>query len=387
MTTTRKKPLSLHEPLFEGNEWKYVKECLDTGWVSSAGKFVDRFEAELARVCATRHAVAVVNGTAALDLALKLVGVEAGDEVLVPSLTFLATINAVAYQGATPVFLDVEEATFGLDPSALESYLSESTRKKDGACVSKKTGRRIAACVPMHALGHPVRLEPLLSACASRGIPVIEDAAEALGSSWRGKPLGSFGKVGTLSFNGNKIATTGGGGALVTNDAELARRAKHLSTQAKADVDAFWHDAVGFNYRLPNVNAAIGCAQLERLESFVDRKRRLAQAYREALEGTPLRLAWEPEGARSNFWLNTLIAPSPEVQARVLKALRARGFGARPLWAPAHLQPMYKDCPRGPLDVTERLWRLSVSLPSSAGLTGADARDVASAALEAAARA
>lgn len=383
MSATRK--LSLHEPVFAGNEWAYVKECLDTGWVSSAGKFVDRFEAELARRSGTKHAVALVNGTAALDLALKILGVKAGDEVLAPSLTFIATINAIAYQGATPLFVDVEETTFGLDPDALEGFLARETEQREGACVRKASGRRIAACVPMHALGHPVRLEPLLAACAKRGIPVIEDAAESLGSTWNGRPLGSFGRVGTLSFNGNKILTTGGGGALVTDDAELARRAKHLSTTAKSDAAAFWHDAVGFNYRLPNINAALGCAQLEALDGFLARKREIASLYRERLAGSNLRLVWEPAGARSNFWLNTVIAPSPESQARVLEALNARGFGSRPLWAPAHRQPMYERCPRAELPVTDRLWRASVSLPSSASLNDDEVAAVAAAARDAAA--
>lgn len=378
------KKLSLHEPVFAGNEWAYVKECLDTGWVSSAGKFVERFESELAKRTGAKYGVAVVNGSAALDLALKILGVKAGDEVLVPSLTFIATVNAVAYQNATPLFLDVEEATFGLDPDALEAYLSRETELRGGACVRKASGRRIAACLPMHTLGHPVRLEPLLAATAKRSIPVIEDAAEAIGSSWKGKPLGSFGRVGILSFNGNKILTTGGGGALVTDDEALARRAKHLSTQAKSDSEAFWHDAVGFNYRLPNINAAIGCAQLEQLDGFLARKRAIAGLYRKHLAGSPLRLVWEPEGAHSNFWLNTVVAASPEAAAKVLKALNAKGFGSRPLWAPAHLQPMYAGAPRADLAVTERLWKTSVNLPSSANLTDDEVAAVADAARQAA---
>lgn len=378
--------LAMHEPVFAGNEWAYVKECLDTGWVSSAGKYVGRFESELARVCGARRAVALVNGTAALDLALKLVGVRAGDEVVVPSLTFIATVNAVAYQGAVPLFADVEEATFGLDPDALADFLARETETRGGACVRKASGRRVAACVPMHALGHPARIDRLLAVCGARGVPVVEDAAEALGSSYRGRPLGSYGRVGTLSFNGNKIATTGGGGALLTDDEALADRAKHLSTQAKADADAFWHDAVGFNYRLPNVNAAIGCAQLEQLAGFVARKREIAALYRRLLDGSRARLAWEPEGARSNFWLDTVIVPGPEAQRRVLGALKEAGFGSRPLWAPAHLQPMFADAPRaGALGTTERLWRTSVSLPSSASLTDAQVSAVARAVAAAAA--
>lgn len=379
------KSISLHEPVFAGNEWAYVKECLDTGWVSSAGRFVDRFEAELARRCGTKHAVALVNGTAALDLALKILGVKAGDEVVAPSLTFIATINTIAYQGAIPLFADVEESTFGLDPDALDLFLSTETEMRDGVCVRKASGRRVAACVPMHALGHPVRIERLLAVCGARGILVIEDAAESLGSSWRGRPLGSFGRVGILSFNGNKIATTGGGGAIITDDESLARRAKHLSTQAKSDTAAFWHDAIGFNFRMPNVNAAIGCAQLEQLDGFTARKREIAALYRRRLEGSPLRVMWEPEGARSNFWLNTVIAPSPEAQARMLKNLNAHGFGSRPLWAPAHRQPMYAECPRAEIEVTDRLWRTSVSLPSSASLTDAEVAAVADVARDAAA--
>ncbi|MBI5597117.1 MAG: LegC family aminotransferase [Elusimicrobia bacterium] len=383
MTTTNKKlSLALHEPRIAGNEWQYVKQCLDTAWVSSVGAFVDRFEAELARRSGTKHAVAVVNGTSALDLSLRVLGVAAGDEVLVPSLTFIATVNAVAYQGATPVFVDAEESTFGMDPGVLEAFFGRETEMRGGACVRKASGRRIAACVPVHALGYPVRIEPLLDSCRRRSVPVLEDAAEALGSTYRGRPLGSFGRLGALSFNGNKILTTGGGGAIVTDDAELAKRARHLSTQAKSDGDAFWHDAVGFNHRLTNVAAAIGCAQLEQLDGFMKRKREVAELYRKLLAGSPLRLAWEPEGARSNCWLNTLIAPTPEDGARVLAALRARGVGARPLWAPAHRQPMYAQSPRaGGLEVTDRLWRCCVSLPSSVSLTDEDVSAVVEIAL------
>ncbi len=380
---TPMKKLSLHEPVFAGNEWAYAKECLDTGWVSSAGAFVERFEEDLARRCGTRHAVALVNGTAALDLAFKILDVNVGDEVLVPSLTFIATVNAIAYQRAVPLFLDVEATTCGLDPEALEAFLVRETQQHGTVCVRKASGRRIAACVPMHALGHPVRLEPLLASCLARGIPVIEDAAESLGSLWRGRPLGSFGRIGILSFNGNKIMTTGGGGALVTDDAELARRAKHLSTQAKSDADAFWHDAIGHNYRLPNINAALGCAQLEQLDGFVSRKREIAELYRKCFEGSLLRLIWEPAGARSNFWLNTVIAPDPQAQARVLKALNSCGYISRPLWAPAHRQPMYAEFPRADMTVTDRLWRTSVSLPSSANLTDDEVVAVASVAREA----
>lgn len=370
MKTQKKLSLSMHEPVLAGNEWTYVKECLDTAWVSSVGKFVDRFESMLAERCGTKHAVAVVNGTSALDLSLRVLGVRPGDEVLVPSLTFIATVNSVAYNGAAPVFVDVEEATFGMDPDALERFLAAESEVRGGACVRKASGRRIAACVPVHALGYPARMEGILAACSKRGIPVLEDAAEAIGSTYRGRPVGSFGRLAALSFNGNKIITTGGGGAIVTDDPALAKAAKHLSTQAKSDGDAFWHDAVGYNYRLTNVAAAMGVAQLEQLDGFMKRKRQIAELYRKLLAGSPLKLAWEPEGARANSWLNTLIAPTPDAAASVLADLKAAGVGARPLWAPAHRQPMYESAARASdMAVTDRLWRTCVSLPSSANLT------------------
>lgn len=374
---TAAKSVGLHEPVFSGNEWTFVKECLDTGWVSSAGKFVERFEKELSRVCATKHAVALVNGTAALDLGLKLLGVKAGDEVIVPSITFIATVNAVSYQGATPLFIDVDETTCGLNPDALRAFLKKETKRRGKNLIRKASGARIAACVPMHALGHPVRIDEILEVCAEFGIQVFEDAAEALGSSWRGRPLGSFGRLAALSFNGNKIATTGGGGAIVTDDDALAARAKHLSTQAKSDAEAFWHDAVGFNYRLPNINAALGCAQLEQLDRFIRRKREIAQLYREKFSHIDVRLLWEPAGSRSNFWLNTIACSTPERAVEILKNLRSAGFGARPLWAPAHLQPMYAKAPRGDLSATMRLWKTCVSLPSSASLSNEDVSAIA----------
>lgn len=374
---------STHEPCFEGNEWKYVKECLDTGWVSSAGKYVELFEKKAAELSGTRDAVAVVNGTAALQLALQLAGVERGDEVLAPSLTFIATANAVIYRGAVPHFIDIEEATCGLDPDAVLRYLEEKCSLREGRCFNKETGRRVAACVPMHAFGHPVRIDRLVEVCARFAIPVVEDAAEAVGSSYRGKPLGGFGRLGVLSFNGNKIITTGGGGMIVTDDAELARRGRHLSTQAKSDAQAFWHDEVGYNFRLPNINAALGVAQLEQLEGFIARKRRIAQLYRDGLAHAPgVRLLWEPDGARSNFWLNTAIADSPERAQALLKRLNDEGLASRPIWGPCHRQAPLQDFPREDMTVTDRIWSTAFNLPSSASLAQDDVAAVAKTLLE-----
>lgn len=369
--------VGLHEPVFAGNEWRYVKDCIDTRWVSSAGSYVDAFERIVARRMGASHAVAIVNGTAALQLALELVGVGPGDEVIVPSLSFIATAHAVVYRGAVPRFLDVEEATFGLDPARVEEFL-DGCRRRGKALYARDTGRRVAACMPMHALGHPARVDRIASLCKRAGIPLVEDAAEALGTTYRGRAAGSFGAIGVLSFNGNKIVTTGGGGMVVTSNARLAARARHLSTQAKSDARAFWHDAVGYNFRLPNLNAAVGLAQLERLDDLLAAKRRLAGWYREALDEAPgLRLAWEPSGARSNFWLNAIVYTDARRAARVLRALDADGFQARPLWAPCHLQPHLRSNPRGPLDVTEKLWRTTVCVPSSANLTRKTAERIA----------
>ncbi len=373
------KPIySTHEPSFAGNEWKYVKECLDTGWVSTAGRFVDLFERKTAQACGARFAVAVVNGTAALQLALELAGVGPGDEVLVPSLSFIATANAVIYRGAAPHFIDVEEATFGLDPDAVERYLKTNCRRAGKKLVDRKSGRRIAACVPMHAFGHPVRLERLLSVCREFGVPIVEDAAEAVGSLYRGKALGTFGRLGVLSFNGNKIITTGGGGMILTDDEKLATRAKHLSTQAKSDAGAFWHDAVGYNFRLPNINAALGLAQLEQLDRFVEQKRRIAAWYRAALKGVAgVRLLWEPEGARGNFWLNTVIADTPKRAQTLLRRLNEKKLASRPIWGPCHLQKPLAKFPRENLPVTRKLWSTSFNIPSSASLTKDDIAAVA----------
>lgn len=299
---------ALHEPHFSGNEWAYVKECLDTGWVSSVGKFVDRFEHDLAKFTGARHAVAVVNGTAALHICLKLAGVEPGDEVLMQSLTFVATANAVSYCNAIPHFIDVEEKTLGIDADALSEYLGKISEPRGNACFNRLTGRRIRALLPMHTFGHPSNLEGLLAVAKQFHLELIEDAAESLGSYYGDRHTGNFGHLAAFSFNGNKIITTGGGGAIVTNDEALAKQAKHITTTAKLPHRwRFDHDMVGFNYRMPNINAALGCAQIEQLPDFLAAKRQLFARYREAFSGMPgIRVLGEPEASHSNSFVTRL---------------------------------------------------------------------------------
>lgn len=364
--------LALHEPCFAGNEWRYVKECLDTGWVSSVGKFVDRFEEDLAAFTGVKRAVAVVNGTAALHVCLLLAGVKAGDEVLIPALTFIATANAVCYAGAVPHLVDCDARTLGLDPAKLASYLDEAACVRDGACYNRRTGRRIAAVVPMHTFGHPVDLDALSDLCNRFCIPLIEDAAESLGSWYKGRHTGNWGLLSALSFNGNKTITTGGGGAILTNDEELGRLAKHITTTAKVPHRwEFNHDRVGFNYRLPNINAALGVAQLEQLPSFLEAKRALAARYQAALENVSgVSFFTEPAGCRSNYWLNTLLL-EPACAARrdeLLSATNDAGIMTRPAWTLMSRLPMFADAPRMDLSVAQDLERRIINIPSSVEL-------------------
>ena len=362
----------LHEPALNGREWEYVKDCLDTGWVSTTGKYVETFEARLADFTGAKHAIACVNGTAALHAAFVLGGVEAGDEVIMPALTFVGTANAAAMMGAHPHFADAEERTLGIDPARLETHLADIADVSNGVCRNTATGRRIAAVVPMHTFGHPVDLDPLVEICKKYGITLIEDSAESLGSSYKGTHTGNFGRLSVLSFNGNKTVTTGGGGAILTNDDDLAKDARHLTTTAKlAHKWEYRHDRIGFNYRMPNINAAMGCAQLEQLPGFLSNKRKLAQAYEAAfadIEG--VRFFTEPEFATSNYWLNALLLDSDVAQARddVLGLTNDAGFMTRPAWTPMHDLPMYSDCPRMDLGVAEDLARRLINIPSSPGL-------------------
>lgn len=368
------KPVALHEPDFRGTKaWAYVRDCLDTGWVSTAGRWVSRFEQELCTATGAAHAVAVTNGTVALRLGLHLVGVQAGDEVVLPPLSFVATANAVAHLGAVPHFVDVEPGTLGLDPRAVQRRLEAVAELREGVLFNRATGRRIAALLPVHVFGHPVDMPELVAVAEAWGLPVLEDAAEALGS-WRNDThCGLFGAAGCLSFNGNKLITTGGGGALLTNNPELAQRARHLSTTAKVPHPwAFDHDAVGWNDRLPNLNAALGVAQLEDLNRRLKAKRHLAGRYAQALGGLDgVELVPEPADCRSNHWLISLrlTAFDPgEAQSQRLELLEAAhgaGLLLRPAWKPLHQLPMYQACPAGPLKLAEdQAYRL-VNLPSS----------------------
>jgi perosamine synthetase len=365
-------PQALHEPLFRGNEWVYLKKCLDSTYVSSVGEFVDRFEADLAVFTGAKRAVAVVNGTAALQVALRLAGVEAGDEVLLPALTFIATANAVTYCQATPHFVDSEERTLGMDARALREYLLSTTEQSNGFCINRSTGRVIRAMVPMHTFGHPVDIEALLAIAHDFHLQLIEDAAESLGSTIGGRHTGTFGMMGTLSFNGNKTITTGGGGAILTNDIELGTRAKHLTTTAKLPHRwNFLHDEIGYNYRLPNLNAALGCAQLEQLPGFLADKRRLFRRYQAAFDSVQgVRLVAEPAGCSSNYWLQTLLLDESLADHRdaVLTETNDAGLMTRPAWTLMHRMPMYGHAPRAPLTVAESLERRVINIPSSSVL-------------------
>jgi perosamine synthetase len=359
-------------PFLGGNEWKYVKECLDTNWVSSAGAFVERFEREMAAYVGVPHAIATVNGSAALDVALRAVGVGAADEVVLPTLTFIATAGAVVHCGAQPVFLDSEPVSWGLDPHRLDEFLSRECERRDGRVVDRATGRRVAAVLAVHLYGHPCDLDPLLDLCRWWALPLVEDAAESLGALYRGRRVGCDGLVGCLSFNGNKIITSGGGGMVLTRDAAVAARVRKLSTQARSDPLEWVHDEVAFNYRLTNLQAAVGAAQLEQLEDFLDRKRRTAEFYAQALERvdgvTPFR---EAPWARTNWWLPTVLLDErrcPDVRA-LIRQINAEGIEVRPVWHPLHRQPPLRDARTGPIEVADRLWDRGLCLPSSVGIT------------------
>jgi perosamine synthetase len=361
--------VTLHEPSLKGNELAYVTECIETGWVSSVGSFVDRFERDIAAYTGAAHAVVVSNGTSALQIALHLAGVKADDEVLVPALSFVATANAVRHNDAWPHFVDSEARTLGIDPKALGAYLDEASERRDGKLFNRRTGRCISAIVPMHTFGHPVDMPALNQIAKNHGIAIVEDAAESLGSFLDGRHTGNFGVCATLSFNGNKIVTTGGGGAIITDDPELARHAKHITTTAKQPHPwAFFHDEVAYNFRLPNLNAAMGCAQLERIDAFIRAKRELTERYSRAFEGfNGGALFVERQGTHVNYWLQTLIL-SPEFAVQrdeILRAANGAGVMVRPVWELLNGLPMYRDCPGAPTPVAQDLARRILNLPSS----------------------
>ncbi len=365
-------PAALHTPVFEGEEQRNLAACIESTFVSTVGPFVAEFERDLAAYTGARHVVAVASGTAALHAALVTVGVMPGDEVIVPSLTFAATAAAVVHAGAVPHFADSEYDTLGLDAAALRAYLWEHTVHRNGRCVNRRTQRVIRAMVPMHVFGAVAEMPALLAVAREFGLLVVEDAAEALGSTREGRHAGTWGTAGVLSFNGNKIITTGGGGAILTDDAAIAARARHLTTTAR--VPHAWdvvHDAVGWNYRMPNLNAAVGCAQLAQLDGFLSRKRVLHERYRAAFEGmSGVRLLAEPEGTRSNQWLQALLFDDDQAAERDLLLASANADGAqlRPVWTPLHQLAPYRACSAMPLPVATSLGARLVNLPSGAGL-------------------
>lgn len=360
-------------PEIRGNEWKYIKECLDTNWVSSVGSYVDQFERMMAERVGTKYAIATVNGTAALHIALLLAGVQADDEVLISSLTFIAPANAIRYVGAWPVFMDAEPRFLQIDPAGVVDFLDADCRWDGRELRNKRTGRRVSAILPVHILGHPVDLDPILAVAEKYSLPVIEDATEGLGARYRGKSLGSFGHVSCFSFNGNKIITTGGGGMLVTNNAEWAARARYLTTQAKDDPMEYVHSAVGYNYRLTNLLAAMGCAQMEQLDAFVEAKRQIAKRYNESLVSLPgIRLPEEADWAFSTFWMYTVLIDEKQsgIDSRqLLRELNAKKIQSRPLWQPMHRSPAHDPSSSPLCPNSDEVHRQAISLPCSVGLT------------------
>lgn len=360
----------LHAPLFIGNEKKYLNECIDTTFVSSVGKFVDRFEEEMAAYTGAKKAVVCVSGTNALHMAMMLVGVERDDEVLTQALTFIATCNAISYIGAHPVFIDVDMETLGLSPKAVKAWLEKNAELKNGVCYNKKTGRRVKACIPMHTFGHPVKIDELVQICNEWHLELVEDAAESIGSLYKGQHTGTFGKVGAISFNGNKTITTGGGGMLLFQDEELGKLAKHLTTQAKVPHRwAFVHDHIGYNYRMPNINAALGCAQLENLDRYVENKRETAQIYADFFKNIPdITFFTEPENSRSNYWLNVVMLKDKAAQQEFLEYTNDHGVMTRPVWELMNRLEMFKQCETDGLKNTEWLADRIVNIPSSVRL-------------------
>jgi perosamine synthetase len=360
-------------PVVRGNEWNYVKECLDTGWVSSVGSYVDRFENELARRAGTPHAVATVNGTAALHIALLLAGVQPDDEVLVSTLTFVAPANAVRYANAWPVFIDAEPDYWQMDPARVAEFLRGRCEFRDGTLRNRRTGRRVKAIIPVHILGHPADMDPILALAREFGLAVIEDATESLGARYRGRPLGSLGDLGCFSFNGNKIITTGGGGMITTADAAFAKRAKYLTTQAKDDPLEYEHHEIGYNYRLTNLQAAMGCAQLEELDAYIARKRDTARFYRETLAGVPdIECMRQAPWAESIAWMFTIRVDAAEFgmdSRTLLRRLEAARIQTRPLWQPMHRSHAHAGSEVVGGGVAEALCRDCLSLPCSADIT------------------
>jgi perosamine synthetase len=347
--------LALHEPVFLGNEKKYLNECIDSTFVSSVGKFVDQFEDMLAEYTGAKYAIATVNGTAALHIALKLAGVDESSEVITQPLSFIATCNAISYCGAKPVFVDVDRDTMGLSPNSLLMFLKEKTEQRGNECYNKRTGARISSVLPMHTYGRPCRIQKITDICAEYNIPLVEDAAESLGSYYKGQHTGTFGKVGAFSFNGNKTITTGGGGMIVTDDAVLAKKAKHITTTAKVPhAYEFVHDEIGYNYRLPNINAALGCAQMEKLSTILRNKKETASLYQKFFEINEIDFITEPADSQSNYWLNTIAFNNQNDRDDFLKSTNDAGIMTRPIWKLMSKLKMFQNCQCA--DLSNSLW-------------------------------
>ncbi|MFH2065939.1 MAG: LegC family aminotransferase [Pseudomonadota bacterium] len=361
-----KNPVPLHEPRFIGKERDYVLDAIDSTYVSSVGKYVDRLEEMICQVSGAKYAIATVNGTCALHIALKLSDVQPGDEVITQSLSFVATANAISYCGAQAVFLDVNRSTMGLDPESLNDFLQSTAVIRENACYNKKTGNRIKACIPMHTFGHPCRIDEIAEICGRFHIVLVEDSAESIGSMYKGKHTGTFGLFGIFSFNGNKTITCGGGGAIITNHKSLAKKAKHITTTAKCPHPyKYIHDSIGYNYRLPNLNAALACAQLEQLSAFIDDKRELAMHYQNFFQEIDIHFMGEPEHCKSNYWLNTIILPDRKTRDLFLKATNQAGVMTRPIWRLLNKMKMYKLCQTDQLQNANWLEDRVVNIPSS----------------------
>ena len=358
--------IPLHEPKFIGNEKKYLNECIDSAFVSSVGKFVDEFEEKIANYTGAKYAIATSNGTSALHISLLLANVEQSDEVITQPLTFVATCNAISYCGANPVFVDVDKETMGLSPSALKTFLKNNTSIIGQQCINNSTGKVIKACVPMHTFGHPCRIDEIKDICDKYHIFLIEDAAESLGSIYKNKHTGTYGQVGVMSFNGNKIITAGGGGCIVTNDKTLAKKAKHLTTTAKVPHKwDFYHDMVGYNYRMPNLNAALLVAQLENLDNFVHNKRKLAHMYEEFFNGINCVFVKESIESRSNYWLNSILLKNKQQRDEFLNETNSQNVMTRPIWTLMNKLPMFEHNQCGDLTNSEWLEERAVNIPSS----------------------
>jgi perosamine synthetase len=365
----KERNVPLHAPLFCGNEKKYVTAAINSTFVSSVGQYVDRFEEMICKINGLDYAVATVNGSCALHVALKLADVKEGDEVITQPLSFVATANAISYCGAKPIFLDVSRETLGLDPASLKAFLETNTRTKSQTCYNITTGKRIRACVPVHTFGHPCKVDTIAEICRNYNIALIEDAAESLGSTYKGKHTGSFGLFGVYSLNGNKTVTCGGGGAIVTNDKNLGEKAKHLTTTAKVSHPyEYVHDAIGYNYRMPNLNAALACAQLEQLDLFIEKKRKQAKLYQSFFEPLGIPFVCEPEHARSNCWLNAIILPDRKIRDQFLETTYKSNITTRPVWRLLNKLEMYKDCQTGELRNATWLEERVVNIPSSVRL-------------------